>query len=83
MDKSARKSTARVHVARALWTVKPETVEFRTQTLGPLPTDHARVRTLFSGSAAGRSASCSPARCPRASGLGCARRCRKASSLFR
>ena len=49
MDKTARRSTARVHVARALWTVKPETVEFRTQTLGPLPTDHARVRTLFSG----------------------------------
>ncbi len=49
MDKTARRSTARVHVARALWTVKPETVEFRTQSLGPLRTDHARVRTLFSG----------------------------------
>jgi threonine dehydrogenase-like Zn-dependent dehydrogenase len=44
-----RRSTGRTQVARALWYAKAGVVELRPQPLPPLPPDHARVRTLFSG----------------------------------
>ncbi|MCB1514896.1 MAG: zinc-binding alcohol dehydrogenase [Hyphomicrobiaceae bacterium] len=46
---TTRRSTGKMHVARALWYAKPGVVELRTATLRPPLPDEARVRTLFSG----------------------------------
>lgn len=44
-----RRSTGKMHVARALWYAKPGTIELRTAPLPPPRPGEARVRTLFSG----------------------------------
>lgn len=46
---TTRRSTGKMHVARALWYVKGGTVEQRTAPLRPALPNEARVRTLFSG----------------------------------
>lgn len=46
---TARRSTGKMHMARALWYVKPGVVELRTAPLGLPKPGEARVRTLFSG----------------------------------
>ncbi len=46
---TTRRSTGKMHVARALWYAKPGVVELRTAPLAPPGPDEARVRTLFSG----------------------------------
>ncbi len=46
---TTRRSTGKMHVARALWYTRPGTVEQRTAPLRPPQPDEARVRTLFSG----------------------------------
>jgi 2-desacetyl-2-hydroxyethyl bacteriochlorophyllide A dehydrogenase len=44
-----RRATAKRHVARAIWYVKPGVVELRAATLPPLAPTDALVRMLFSG----------------------------------
>ncbi|MGD9671637.1 MAG: zinc-binding alcohol dehydrogenase [Hyphomicrobiaceae bacterium] len=46
---TTRRSTGKMHVARALWYAKSGVVEQRTAPLRPPQPNEARVRTLFSG----------------------------------
>ncbi len=46
---TTRRSTGKMHVARALWYAKPGVVEQRAAPLRPPQPNEARVRTVFSG----------------------------------